>query len=216
MVVTAVFPAELVVGAHDSQASSLLHGRLKAGEIQLVEGTLVHFHIHVKSARFLVIDGKMLDTGGHVVFLNPLNLRHTHPGNQIGVLGHILKIPPAERGSVDVDSRREGNVLPPPPDLPAQGFPVFIGHFGVPGGGNRRNTGKRSGKIAGIPHIIAGFPIKLAAHPHWTIGEAEGRNAQTRNAFGIIHIVAVKHPELLFQRHLRNQGFNLLQHSLID
>ena len=145
LVLAAVFPPELVVSPHNGQASALLDGRLEAGQVQLVQGPLVHLHVDVITAGFLVVGDEVLDAGGDVVFLNSLDLRHAHFGNQIRILGHVLEVPAAKGRAVDVNSGREGNVLSPAPDLPPQGLAVFIGHVGVPGGGHGSDAGEAGG-----------------------------------------------------------------------
>ena len=88
----AIITAKLVVSGHYGQSAAILNGRFKSGQIDLAQGAFIHFHINPVTFIFLVIQGKMLQAGGYIVFLHPADIGNNHLTDQVGVFTHVFEI----------------------------------------------------------------------------------------------------------------------------
>ena len=140
----------------------------------------------------------MLDTGRHIILLDPPDQRQRHRLRQIRILAHVFKITPAQRVSLDIDPRCQDHILTPSARFLAQHLTALISKLRIPG---RRQRG-----IAGIVcDIIVSFAHRDPAvirelHPdaHRTVRSHHPRNPQPLHTFGTEKSAAVDHIDFFF------------------
>ena len=77
-VVTVVLVLVQVVGTHNGPGATLLHSSLEGRQIDLVQRTVAHNHVHLMAILLVVVQGIVLDTSGHTFRLQALHVRHYH------------------------------------------------------------------------------------------------------------------------------------------
>ena len=102
---TAMLPANLIVGTHNRPHFCFGNCSLECREIDFVQCTVTEVHIDMPAPFFLIVQRKMLDTCRHAILLNPLNVRHHHCGSQVWIFTHILKISAVKRRTVNIHAR---------------------------------------------------------------------------------------------------------------
>ena len=100
-----------VVGAHYRPGSAVHDSRLERGQVDFIEGAVVHHRVGGGAARFLIVHGEVLHARGNSVALHALNIGHHELAGQIRVLAHILERAAVERGAAHIDARAEQDVL---------------------------------------------------------------------------------------------------------
>jgi hypothetical protein len=109
--VAEVLAFEEVVCAHDGPCASFLNCSLEGREIDLIESSVVDNCIIGVTSCFLVVEGIMLYADSYSVLLYFLDIRNAHLSGKERIFTHIFEVTAAERGSVDVHSRAEKDVL---------------------------------------------------------------------------------------------------------
>ena len=113
-----------VVRTHNGPRLTFLYGSLEGRQVDFVQGTVVYNDVGVMTVHFVIVQGKVLHTGGHTVLLHTLNVRYYHTCCQIGIFAHVLKITAVERRAVYVDTRSQQHIFLAVAGLFANALPV--------------------------------------------------------------------------------------------
>ncbi len=100
-----------VVARHYAPCATLLYSGLEAGQIYLVESTVIDEDVDSGAVDFLVIEGVVLDTGGHAIVLHSFDIRNYHTGGKIRILAHVFEVTAVQRRTIYVDAGAEQHVL---------------------------------------------------------------------------------------------------------
>ena len=149
-VLVGVGAVHFVVGGHDGLGVALLDGDLKVGEVELPQGPLVHHAVAGHAQQFLGVGGKVLGTGGDAVFLHAPDEGGGHFAAQVGVLGVVLKVPPAQRAALGIEAGAQQHIYLLAGGLLADGAAAQGGQLLVPAVGNAGSGGEAGGGLAGI------------------------------------------------------------------
>ena len=129
-----MLPVKHIVGSHYRVGVCSVHRGIKARKIHFIECSLIDYSVHPQSVRLLTVHRKMLHTCSHVRLLYPFDKRNRHLRDKIRILTHVLKISPAKRRPLDVNSRREYDILAPAPRLLAENLTALFSTLRIPGG----------------------------------------------------------------------------------
>ena len=193
-----------VVAAHQRPGAALPHGGLKGGQVDLVQGALVHAAVYRKAARFLAVGGKMLGAGGHALPLHALDEGGGQFPGQEGVLAVIFKVAAAQGAALDVDGGPQHHLHPGGAGFAPQGRAHAAGQRGVKAGGRRAPGGEAHRLDAVVGGGAAGLLRAQAVRP---VGHHHRRDAQPFHRFGAPEIPAGTQPGLFFQRQGSYQFF---------
>ena len=130
-----------VVGTHEAASLALLHHRFKGGQIDFPKRPIVQVGGTAHAQRFLIVAGKVLCAGGNAFPLQRLHVGGAHFARQIGVLGKILKVPPAQGAALDVETgpQQHGHVFRLA--FLSERFAKLTHHVPVKGGGQGGSGG---------------------------------------------------------------------------
>ena len=145
LVVGAVDAVELRVGAHDGGGPALLHGGLKGGEVQLPQGASVHHAVRVEAGELLGVGGEVLEAGTHPLALHAADKARCQLSRQVGIFAEILKIPPAQRVTLQVGPRPQHQAYPLGAGLLRDGRADLLQQFGIPAAGSGHLRGEAGG-----------------------------------------------------------------------
>ena len=129
--------------------SRLLDTFLEGWQIDLLDGTLRHIHVHRHAVYLMVVEEEMLQTASHPIRLGSLDIGHSHLTCQIGVFTHILETAAIEGAAGDGGARAEHDVLAAIGKLLAHLESVEAGEFAVPGGGETGEGRKSHNGVVG-------------------------------------------------------------------
>ena len=77
-VMTVVLVLIQVVGTHDAPGTTLLHSSLEGRQINLVQCTVAHNHVHLMTILLVVVQGIVLHAGCYTFRLQSLYVGHHH------------------------------------------------------------------------------------------------------------------------------------------
>ena len=201
-----------VVAAHDGPRLALLHGGLEGGQVDFIQGTVVHDDIRVVAVHFVVVQGKVLHADSHAVLLHALDIGHDHAARQIGVFAHILEIAAVQRSAVDVDTGTQQHVLLAIAGLLAHALTVEQGHLGIPRGGQTGQGRESHARVIGPAGLIPFVPQHFGADAVRAVVGPQLRDAQTCHARTAEFGLGVDDGNLFLQRHAPQRVF----HSFLD
>ena len=199
MMLRAELTVNLIIGGHDRPGLGFPHRRLKAGQINLPQGTFVHNLIDGHAAGFLVVYGKMLERGAHAHGLHTQNVVLGHLGREEGILGKILEIAAAQGAALDICARtqQDGHLLSQ--TFLAQRLTDFLQQLSVPAAGQRRGRGEAGSGNA----LVDAQMIRLAGLFAQTMGAVRHhdlRNTLARDFFRQPEGCALAEAGLFLQR----------------
>ena len=200
-VLIGVGAVDTVVGRHDGLGVPLLHRDLKAGEVDLTQGALVHHRVGGHPAQLLGVGGKVLGAGGHTVFLNAPDIAGRHLARQIGVLGKIFEVAPAEGGALDVEPRAQHHAHPLGGGLRPQVRADLLPQHWVPGVGHGGGGGIAGGGQGRVQPQLVPLP-GLLTDAVGAVGQGHVRHAQPLQAARLPEVLAGEEVTLLLQGHL--------------
>ena len=203
VILVGVDPVDPVVGGHEGLGPTLLDGDLKAGEVYLPQGALVHHRVGGHPPQLLGVAGEVLGAGGHPVFLDAPDIPGGHFARQIGVLGEILKVPAAQGAALDVQPRAQQDAHPLGCGLLPQALANLLPQGGVPGVGDGGGGGEAGGGQGGVQAQLVPRP-RLLADAVGAVGQGHIADAQPLHAAGLPKVLAGEEKALLLQRHLLN------------
>ena len=204
-----------IVGGHDGLGAPLAHGDLEVGEVDLAQGALVHDGVGGHAPQLRVVRGEVLRAGGHAVCLDAADVARGHLAREIGVLGEVFEVAPAEGAALDVEAGAEQHAHVLRGGLLAEHFAELLAERGVPGVGHgrgRRITGRGQG--AAQAQLVAG--ALLLADAVRAVRQGHVFNAQPLHALGLPEVTSREQMCFLLQRQLFDQilmfqdGFFLL------
>ena len=188
-----------VVGGHDPQGAALLHSDLKAGEVQLTQGALVHHAVAGHAQQLLTVGGEVLDTGGR-----PLGLDAPHQGGgqlagQIGVLGEVLEVPAPQGAALQVHPRPQEHVYPLSSGLCAQGAAHLLQQRQVPAPRQTGGGGEAGGRLAGaLAQMVP--PAQLPPQAVGAVGHHHRGHPRLGKGVGAPHVLPREEGDFLLQR----------------
>ena len=168
-------------------------------EVYLVASALVAAGIGAIAVLLHVVEGKMLGTGGHPVFLQAVDEAHAHLGGQVGVFAHVLKIAAAHRGTHDVETRPQHHVHTARLAVGSKLCCHVVHQVAVPG-----RCAQRRGRVLCRGAVVA--------HTQGGIGHLYCRNAEPGHRVNVESLVLAHHLQLFLQGHLAQGVF----HPLLD
>ena len=209
-VLAGVYAVDPVVAAHQRPGPALPHRRLKGGQVDLVQRTLIQAAVHRQAAGLLVVGGKVLGAGGHALPLHALDEGGGQFPGQEGVLAVIFKVAAAQRAALDVDGGAQHHLHPGGPGFPSQRCAHAAGQRGVKAGRRRAPGGVAHRLDAVVGQAASGF---LGAQAVRAVGHHHGRDAQAFHRFGAPEIPARAQPRFFFQRQGLYQFFDRRVHG---
>ena len=212
VVVGAMFAAKFRVGAHHGPDVRLLDGGLERRQINFAQRAFVKVHVDGLASTFLVVADEMFDARGHAIRLQSLDIIHSHPGVQVGILAEVFVNPPAQRRPRDVHDRRQHHVLVARPRLAADHVAVSCGQIRVPSGTQGAQHRQPGGVIVGAADRIPRIRPDVLAHAVRAVIHPAAGNAQTRHGCGGKFGIGVDDGNFFLQRHPRKQ----IVHARLD
>ena len=201
----------LVVCAHKGAGLAFLGGGFKAGEVDLMEGLLVHKLIgSVLNDGVLAADSKVLQGCHNVLILNALGFGYAEGGDQEGIFAQHIAVTVELGGTDDIELTAQLGVAGNGIVFAALYLAVLVGQLGIPCSGQHFLYRKAGGVIQG------GNACRAVVH-------TDLGNAQTGYA-GVVAAVAfdaaalgvtMAEIHLFFQGHFCQQGSNLFAEDLI-
>jgi hypothetical protein len=191
-----VLAVHLVVRVHHRPDVRLLDRRLERREIDLAHRALVDDGVGVVAVVLRVVAHEVLDGRGHALALDAVDVGHRGARREERVLAEVLEVPRDDGGTIDVDARREQEVHALGARLAPELHADALHELGIPGGGQRDAAAERRGGA-------------VVAHAHGAVGHAEAGDAEPRNAPHVEVVHSADQVDLLFDRHLLDEGFGL-------
>ena len=187
-----------VVGGHDGLRLCLFDHDLKAGEVDLPQGALVHDGVAGHPAQLLTVHREVLGAGRDAVLLDAADIARRHFTGQIGVLREILEVAAAQRAALDVQAgaQQDRNFLCG--GFLAHGLADGLAQGGVPAvchGGGRREAG--CGHTGVQAQMVR--RARLFAHAVGAVRQGDGGDVFARQRAGVEHRPAGKQGAFLFQ-----------------
>ena len=169
---------DLIVGGHHGFGLPFFDGNLKICQVQLSKRSFVQHAIGGHALQFLAVDGKMLGAGSNALVLNTPDEARRQLASQIGILGIILKGTATERASFCVQPRSQQSLPILGSSVRADCRAYSCRHIRAPAvgdGGSGRNIRRLGGFVQAQM-----IPLRrLLAQSAGTVGQGDGRNAQT-------------------------------------
>ncbi len=212
LVVAEVLVLVIVVGSHYRPRATLLDSCLESGQVDFIEGAVIDYHVGGVAVDLLVVEGVMFHAGGNAAILHPLDIRHHHPGGQVGVFTHVLEVAAVKRGAIDVHARAEQYILPTVKGLLADRAAIEGRHLGVPGGRQAGQRGESDAGVIGPSGLVPFIPQHLGAYPVGAVGGPETAYSKPGNPGGGEFRLGVEYRHLLGGGHPR-EG---ILHPLLD
>ena len=177
-----VLVAIQVVCAHDGPCLALLNGSLEGRQIDFVQGTVAHLHVHLMAIFLVVVQTIVLHACRHALRLQSLYVGHYHDRGEIRVFAHVLEVTSVEGSAVDVDAGSQDHVLATIESLLAQCLAVDTAHLRVPGGCKTGKGRESHTRVVGLSCLVPFVPQHVGAHTVWTIVSPEVRKSQSWNS----------------------------------
>ena len=197
LVLARIGTVEPVVAAHHGPWAGLFHGGLKGGQIDLLQGALVHTAVYRQAAGLLIVGGKMLDACAYALALHTVDEPCGQLTGKVGVLGVVFKIAAAQGAALDVDGRPQQDLHAVGAGLPPEGGAHAAGQRRVKGCGCRTPC-READRLDAVVGVGAALP--LGAQAVGAVADLDGRDAQPRDRLGMPEIRAGAKPGLLLQR----------------
>ena len=214
LVVAVELAVQEVVRTHDGPGAALRDRRLEGGQVDFIEGAVIHIHVGIRAPGLLVVDGEMLHAGRHAVFLHALHIGDDHLRRQVRVLTHVFESPSVERGASHVDAGTQQDVLAAIAGFFAYALSEEPGVLPVPGRGERGKGGIGGAGVVGPSGLAPLVPEDLGPYAVGTVGVPDLRDAQPGHARGAEFGLGVGHRHFLLQGHPREGVFHpLLERS---
>ena len=83
------------------------HDVLERGQVDLAQCALVDVGAHPHPVALLVVGREVLDTCADTLGLDSVHQRGAESPGQERILGEVFEVAPAQRGSLDVDTRSQ-------------------------------------------------------------------------------------------------------------
>ena len=99
-----------IIGRHYSVGMSLLYGNFETGEINLAQGSFIHYRIGDHTALFLAVCRKVLYAGRRAVFLNAAHICRSHFAREVRVFRKIFEVSAATGVALDAKTGSEHHV----------------------------------------------------------------------------------------------------------
>ena len=173
LVFAGIVAVDRVVGAHDRAGLPDAIADFECQQVRLAHGSLIDDCVGQIAARFLVVDGVVLQLADHVLRLLTADALTDDGAGQDWVLAVVLKVAPVAEFPGQVHSSREAHVEALCPLLPANQRPILAGGFRIPTCGRGQVRGQRCG-VAAV-HRAEAYSVGRTDH-------LERRNAQPRYA----------------------------------
>ena len=179
---------EFVVGGHHTHGLCLFDHRLKGGQIDFVQGALVHHAVADHAVSLLIVGGKMLDAAADTIALDAVDQCRTHLTAEIRVLAEILKIASAQRASLDVQAGAQQQRQLLGAALVAQRFTQLFCQSRIKAGSHRRTGRETDRRDAFVDAQMVALLVLLAqtagavAHHHGPENAENGRARDDREA----------------------------------
>ena len=203
LVLVGVLAVDPVVGRHDGHGVSLFYGDLKAGQVDLPVGPLVHHAVRVHPKGLLAVGGKVLGAGCHTLALDATDVGRRHLAGQIGILGEILKVAPAQGGALHVQAGAQQHADALSLGLFAQHLAQLLAQLRVPGVGHGGRRGVAGGGQRGVqPQMVRS--TRLFPQPVRAVRQKHPGDVQPLHALGGEITLAAQQAAFLFQGHLLN------------
>ena len=187
-----------VIAGHDGFWMPLFYGDLKGGKVDLPQGALVHHGVRRQPPGLLGVDGKVLRAGGGAVFLNAPDIGGGHFACQVGILGEVFKIPPAEGAALHVQTRAQHHMDAAGGGFLAKGTAQRLTQFRRPGIGHGGGGGEAGGGVRGVQaQMVSG--AGLAAQAVGAVGQEHSRDPKPGNGVGLPVGSALKQEGFFFQ-----------------
>ena len=197
LVLARIGTVEPVVAAHHGPGAGLFHGGLKGGQINLLQGALVHAAVYRQAAGLLIVGGKMLDACAYAFALHTVDEPCGQLTGKVGVLGVVFKIAAAQGAALDVDGRPQQDLHAVGAGLPPEGGTHAAGQRRVKRCG-RRTPGREADRLDAVVGVGAALP--LGAQAVGAVTDLDGRDAQPFHCLGMPEIRAGAKPGLFLQR----------------
>ena len=175
-----------------------LHHDLKAGQVQLAQGALIHDGVAGHAAQLLAVDGKVLGAGRDAVLLDAADIACGHLARQIGVLREILEVAAAQRAALDVQAGTQQHRDLLCCGLFAYGLADGLAQGGVPAVGHGGRSREAGGRHTGVQAQVV-CRTGLLAHTVGAIRQGDGRDALARQGAGVEHRAAGQQRTFLLQ-----------------
>ena len=199
---------DLVVSAHNGLGLTFLYGNLKAGEVDLTEGALVHHAVVCHAAQLLAVGREMLGAGGDAVLLHTAHEGGGHLAAQVGVFGEILEVTAAQRAALDVQAGAQQHVHIQAGSFFTHQTAHLLAQLRIPAVGHGGSGGQAGGGYTGIQAQVIAC-AHLLANAGGTVGQKDAGDAQALDGTGGPHITAGQQTALFLQGHLIDQIFVL-------
>ena len=189
-----------VVGAHDGHRVGLASDDLKPGEVDLAQRALVEDGVGRLAAHLLAVYGKVLGAGPDTVALDAAHKGGSHLAGEVGVLGEVLEVAPAQRVALDAEARGEqrGHLLAH--RLLAHGGANALLEPLVPGVGHGDGGGEAGCGLRPVKAEVVGS-ARLMADSGGPVGELDGGDAQALVRPAAKGGGTLEHRALLGERH---------------
>ena len=201
-IIAGMYIVDTRIAAHDGFRLGSLDDGFKRGQVQLAHRAFVNLAVAVEALVLLIVGGKVLETGARAALLRTLHPCRAHGARNVGVLGEILEIAPAQRVALDVDAGAKHDVHTVGKSLLADGFALGLQQLGIPRCTARHGGGK-AGRRLGLVHAQHVGAVFLAAHAVGTVAHRNGGDAVLRHRLAVPEIRTVAKADFIFQRHLR-------------
>ena len=110
LILVCIDPVNFIIAGHQCLRPAFFYRDLKSGEVYLPEGTFIQHRIHRHPALFLAVHRKMFWTGSHSLALDTPYITGCQFTGKIRIFRKILKIPPAQRASLNIKTRPQENI----------------------------------------------------------------------------------------------------------
>ena len=120
---------------------TLGHRRLECRQVNLPQGPLIHFGVHVVPVVLLAVHRIVLHRGDHALRLHSLDKRNYQVGIEERILGEILEVAPCNGRAGDIHSGAEQKIDTAGAGVSAQTLAYLARQSRVPGGGQRHSPG---------------------------------------------------------------------------
>ena len=196
-----VHAVDPVIAAHDGPGLGLFHRGLEARQVDFPQRPLVDLAAGGHPPVLLVVGGEMLQAGAHVPALDALDDAGGHLPRQIGILAHVLKVPPAQGAALDVDGGPQVDGHPFVLALVADGLADRFHQLPVEaaGAGAGRREAHRLDAVVD-PQVIR--LIVLLPQPVGAVADHDGLHAQALHALRVPEIRSGEQGAFLLQGHL--------------
>mmetsp|Transcript_53252 Transcript_53252/g.158778 ORF Transcript_53252/g.158778 Transcript_53252/m.158778 type:complete len:336 (-) Transcript_53252:295-1302(-) len=190
-------PVDAVVRRHDGHDVALLDGCLEGPQVDFVEHVVIDLCTDEEATPLLVVRNKVLHAGPHPLdTLDPLDVRHSELGHEVGILAHHLVVPARDGHAREVDRGAKQHVGALRLGLLPEHRADLLHQVHVPAGPQRHTAGR---------HHTAGPRPAGPPHAKRPVGEADCGDADAGHAV-VVPEVLPTHQANQLRRHQRLCG----------